>query len=131
VGAQNWRGLEDLFIALAVILVIGGSISYFYSITYVTILGTFIDYPYRSYAGWLVFGFVFFFVASFVSHIKASDVEAKTRLGQTETTLPLPQPTRSRTAALRYCQACGAQVPLNARRCPICANRLNRETRTR
>jgi hypothetical protein len=121
VGAQDWHGLEEFFFALAVILIIAGVICYFYQTSYVTWLGTFYDYPYRSYTTGLAIGTVFCFIASYVSYSIATDMEVQSRQVQVQTA-QLPH---SVTVTLKYCGVYGAQVPVNANYCPKCANPLN------
>ena len=107
-AGQDWIGLSDFFIFLAVALMVGALIAYFYPVTYVTLLGTFQDYPYRGYVLGLAVGTVFCFVGSYVTYqIGSGMINGQVQL-------------RKNTNAQKYCVSCGALIPSNANYCLNC-----------
>ena len=110
--SKDRKVLSDFLAVMVIILVIAALIAYFYQISYVTLLGTFYDYPYRGYVLGMVVGMVFCLIGSFAAnHIGYNIHQSELR------TLTL-------ATSQRYCKFCGEEVPLNANYCPFCARRL-------
>ena len=112
-GSRTWKGLSNLLVVLFIILFSVGVIAYFYSINYVTLLGTYTNYPYRGYVLVLGAGAVFCFVGSFAANEIGHKLEKEEPANQDYF-----------TSQDRQCPFCGARVPPNAIYCQKCAHRI-------
>ncbi len=111
-GSRGWKILSDLLAIVVIILVIAGVIAYTYQVTYVTLLGTYSDYPYRGYVVGIGVGVLFCAVGSF----------AAIRIGHKIQLEELEQINLMNFE--RQCPFCGAKVSPNAAYCQNCAKRI-------
>ncbi len=111
-GSQGWKILSDLLAIVVVILVVASVVAYTYQVTYVTLLGTYSDYPYRGYVVGIGVGLLFCLVGSFA----ALRIGRKIRQEEVEQI--------SQMNLERQCPFCGAKVSPNAAYCQKCAKRI-------
>ena len=112
-GSRDWKILSDFLAVMAIVLVIACVITYTYQVSYVTLLGTFVNYPYRGYVLGLGAGVVLFVVGSLATNqigykIQKEEQREQVNLMNQE----------------RQCPYCGAPVSMDAFYCQNCAKRI-------
>ena len=111
-ASRSWKILSDLLAVIVIILVIAAVIAYTYQVTYVTLLGTYYDYPYRGYVVGVGVGILFCTIGSFAATKISHNIEEE-ELDQIALTNQETQ-----------CPFCGANVSPNALYCQNCAKRI-------
>jgi hypothetical protein len=120
---DDWRTVGYIGVALSIIFLIGGFITYYYAQSIYVVgyyAGT--DYPYRNYSvGFLVSGFAIAVIGG--GALWRAGIEARKSAYITEPSTPSP-PEVTQSAPRKYCRYCGADIRSDAVFCEKCGKRL-------